>query len=286
MILVTGASGNTGRALVELLSRSGTPVRALVRDPAKAAGLARLHVDVVVADLGVPSSLSRVLDGVTKAYLMSAAHPRQVELHGNFIAAARRAHVQHIVRHSVRGADPQSPVKICRWHAASQQELEKSGIAWTHLQPVYNMQNLLKLARVIRSQGALPAPMKDAAVAMVDACDVAAVAAAALIGSSHEGKTYLVTGPEALTFGGAAAGLAAALAMPVRYVDVAPADAHRGLLAMGMPEWYVDDLIGFYRDYSSGAGAAVSDTVMRLTGRPGRTLRQFAEDHRAQFAAN
>jgi len=207
-----------------------------------------------------------------------------VELHSNFIRAAQRSGVKHIVRHSVRGADADSPVKICRWHAASQQELEASGLAWTHLQPVYNMQNLLKLARGIRA-GLLAAPMKNGALSMVDARDVAAVAAATLTSAGHEGRTYLVTGPEPLSFADAAAQLAQALALPVRYLDAAPADARQALLKMGMPEWYVDDLLGFYGWYGSGAGAAVSDVTARLTGRPGRTFRQFAAEHQAQFLA-
>ena len=254
-----------------------------MRGPAKAAKLASPNVQVVVADLGVPQSLVRALDGVTKAYLMSSAHPRQVELHGNFIDAARQAGVKHIVRHSVRGADPDSALKICRWHAESQHALESSGIAWTHLQPVYNMQNLLKLARGLRATGVLAAPMKDAKLSMVDARDVAAVAAAVLTGGSHDGKTIAVTGPEPLSFAEAAAQLSQALGTPLRYVDTAPAAARHALLKVGMPEWYVDDLLGFYAFYSSGASAVVSDAVARLTGRPGRSFRQFADDHRAQF---
>ncbi|WP_280154389.1 NAD(P)H-binding protein [Piscinibacter sp. XHJ-5] len=283
MILVTGATGQTGRALVDLLSRGGTPVRALVRDASKAAALPKHNVQAVVGDLGIPSSLPEVLEGVTAAYLNTAAHPAQVEWHGHFIDAARRAGVRHIVRHSVRGAEPTSAVKICRWHAQSECELEASGIAWTHLRPVYNMNNLLKLTGSIVGQGAFFAPMKDAQLAMVDARDVAAVAAAALGGGAHEGRQYLVTGPEAIGFAEAAAALAAVLARPVRYVDVSPGQAREGMLRLGMPAWYVDDLIGFYDFYSSGAGAVVSDVVPRLTGRSGHAFAAFARHHRSRF---
>jgi uncharacterized protein YbjT (DUF2867 family) len=283
MILVTGATGNTGRALVELLARRPARVRALVHDPAKAADLAMPNVEVVIADLGAPHTLARALDGVGKAYLLSSAHPRQVELHGNFIRAAKLAGVRHIVRHSVRGADADSPIKICRWHAESQRELESSGIAWTHLQPVYNMQNILKLARVIRSQGVLAAPMKDGAVSMVDARDVAAVAAACLTGDGHEGRTYLVTGPQGITFSEVALHLSQGLDMPVRYVDASAENARTGMLMMGMPDWYVDDLLGFYAWYSTGASAAVSDVVQTMAGRAGRSFSQFVAEHRSGF---
>jgi uncharacterized protein YbjT (DUF2867 family) len=240
-------------------------------------------VQAVIADLGVPSSLSAALEGVTKAYLMTAAHPAQVEWHGNFIEAARRAGVRHVVRHSVRGADAASDVKICRWHAQSERELEASGLVWTHLRPVYNMNNLLKLSGTIAVQGAFFAPMKVALLAMVDARDVAAVAAAALTGPGHEGRAYLVTGPEAIGFSDAATVLGNVLQRPVRYVDVSPVVAREGMLKSGMPAWYADDLIGFYAYYRSGAGASVSDAVPRLTGRPGRGFTAFAHDHRSHF---
>jgi uncharacterized protein YbjT (DUF2867 family) len=284
MILVTGATGKTGRALVQQLAKMGVPVRALVRDRAKAADIAAAGAEIAVADLSRVETLVPALVGIDRAYLMTAADPQQVMLHSNFIGAAKQAGVRYIVRHSVRGADLHSPVKLGRWHAASQKELEESGIAWTHLQPIYNMQNFLTFAVTVQSQGEFYAPMKDGALSMVDARDVAAVAAAALIDNApHQGKTYVVTGPEALTFADAAEQLSAAIGKPVRYLDIARENARKALLQRGMPEWYVEDLLGFYDFYSTGAGAAVSDVVARSTGHPGRSFRQFAHDYRSAF---
>jgi uncharacterized protein YbjT (DUF2867 family) len=285
MILVTGATGNTGRSVVQQLVAMGAPVRALVRNRAKAADLLPAGVDIAVADLGKPETLGRPLTGVHKAYLMSSADPEQVTLHAHFIRAASRAGVSHVVRQSVRGADAESGIKLARWHAISQKALEDSGMAWTHLQPVYNMQNFLRFAPTIRSQGAFYAPMREGAVTMVDAHDVAAVSVAALTGDGHEGKTYVITGPEALTFAAAAAYLSAELGRPIRYVDLAPDDARAFMMKMGMAEWYVEDLLALYGFYSTGAGAVVSDVVPRTTGQPGRTFAQFARNHRAAFTA-
>jgi uncharacterized protein YbjT (DUF2867 family) len=286
MILVMGATGKTGRELVKILAAMGVQVRAAVRDRAKAADMAALGVEVALSDLSKPETLAPLLEGVEKAYLVSPPDPQQVILHSNFIVAATKAGIKHIVRHSVRWAGDASPIKICRWHAASQKELEDSGIAWTHLQPVYNMQNFLKFAPSIQSQGSFYAPMKDGALSMVDARDVAAVAARTLTGNGHEGSSYVVTGPEALTFTQAAAQLSAALAKPIQYVNVDPAAARNLMLKTGMPEWYVDDLLGFYALYGTGAGAAVSDAVAKITGTRGRTFREFAEDFRAVILAS
>jgi uncharacterized protein YbjT (DUF2867 family) len=284
MILVTGATGKTGRALVQELVSKGVAVRAVVRDRAKAADIAAAGAEIAVADLSRAETLASILVGIDKAYLMTAADPQQVMLHSNFIHAAKQAGVRHIVRHSVRGADPDSPVKLGRWHAISQKELEDSGMVWTHLQPVYNMQNFLTFAATIQSQGAFYAPMRDGALSMVDARDVAAVAATTLIDDiHHRRKTYLITGPEALTFAEAAEQLSAVLGKPVRYMDISREDARKALLQRGMPEWYVEDLLGFYDFYSTGAGAPVSDVVARITRQPGRRFRQFAQDYRSAF---
>jgi uncharacterized protein YbjT (DUF2867 family) len=284
MILVTGATGKTGRALVQQLVSTGIPVRAVVRDRTKAADIAALGVEIAVADLSKAETLASALVGIDKGYLMTAADPQQVMLHSNFIRAAKQAGVRHIVRHSVRGADLDSAVKLCRWHAVSEKELEDSGIAWTHLRPVYNMQNFFTFAPTIQSQGAFYAPMQDGAVSMVDTRDVATVAAAALIDNSrYRCKTYLITGPEALTFADAAEQLSAVLGKPVRYMDIARENARKALLQRSMPEWYVEDLLGFYDFYSTGAGAEISDAVTRITGQPSRRFHQFAQDYRSAF---
>jgi len=284
MILVTGATGKTGPALVERLVSLGVPVRVLVRERAKAASLFANGVEIVVADLAQPDTLAPALAGVRTAYLMTAADPRQVMLHSNFIRAAKLAGIRHIVRHSVRGADSCSPVTLARWHADSQRELENSRMAWTHLQPVYTMQNFLRFAPTIQSQGAFFAPMRDAALSMVDARDVAAVAAAVLTGQGHEGRTYVITGPEPLTFADAARHLSEALGKPVRYVDLCPGEALRTFRQVGMPDWYVVNLLGFYAFYRTAAGRVISDAVPQLTGQEGRNFLQFARDYRSVFA--
>lgn len=281
MILVTGANGRTGRAVLEGLHDRGVPVRAMVRDVAKATGLHR--TELVVADFCKPHTLPSVLEGVEKVYLTSAPDPEQVAMHRDFIRAAAHAGVRYIVRHSVRGADENSEIKIARWHAASQRELETSGMAWTHLQPVFNMQNFLRFASSIRSQGSFFAPMRDGAISMVDARDVASVAVEALTAAGHENQTYLVTGPEPLTFADAAQQLSDVLGRPIRYVDVSPEQARNGMLAAGMPEWYVEDMLGFYAFYATGLGSYVSDVVPRIVGRPGRRFRQFVDDNRVVF---
>jgi uncharacterized protein YbjT (DUF2867 family) len=119
---------------------------------------------------------------------------------------------------------------------------------------------------------------------MVDTRDVAAVAAAIFIDNAHhQCKTYVITGPEALTFAEAAEQLSTVLGRPIQYKDITREDARKALLHRGVPGWYIEDLLGFYDFYSTGAGAAVSDVVARTTRHPGRRFHQFAQDYQSAF---
>ncbi|MFQ5600100.1 MAG: NAD(P)H-binding protein, partial [Candidatus Krumholzibacteriia bacterium] len=137
MILVTGATGTTGSEVVRQLAASRVPVRAFVRNPDKAAPLRALGVEIVVGDLDRPETLGPALEDVERLFLLSPADPSQVEQQGRAVEMAQRAGVQHIVKMSVLGADPDSPIALGRWHAQTEQHIEKSGLHFTHLRPHY-----------------------------------------------------------------------------------------------------------------------------------------------------
>ena len=227
MILMVGATGLVGSATLRQLTARSVPVRALVRNAEKASTLAGPGVETVIGDLEQPASLDAALDGVTRALLISPLHPRQVEWQGNCVEVARRAGAVHIVKLSGLGTAPDSPLCSGRWHAQTERHIADAGLPFTYLQPPFFMQNLLRSAAVIAAQGVLVASMQAGKIAMVDACDVAAVAVAALTSDGHVGKTYTITGPEALSFHEVAQKLAAAAGRPVTYQDVPPWDPCR-----------------------------------------------------------
>ena len=196
MILITGATGTNGTEIVKLLSRSGVPCRALVRDPHKAATLTDWPgVETVQGDLTRPESLASALVGVDKALLCSSIGPDLVELQRNFIRAAKASGVHHVVKFSGMDAGVHSEWRFLRWHGEAEKELEDSGLAFTHLQPNQFMQVYLRFQAPIASQGKFYAASRDSSVSPVDVRDIAAVAVAVLTESSHEGKKYVITGP-------------------------------------------------------------------------------------------
>lgn len=285
-ILVTGANGTTGRHLIAELKRHGAPLRALVRSRARAAAVEGTGVPMVVGDLADPASLAAALDGVESVYLVSSTSPRTAELHGNLVDEARRAGVRHLVRQSALGAAPGSPNVLLRGHAEAEAHLESSGVAFTHLRPAWFMQNLLAYAPWIAAHGDLSIPAGDGTLAMIDARDVARAAAAVLTGEGHEGRTYRLTGPEALGFARVAEILSRVLGRPVRYRQPPPDEARRELLAAGTPEWLADSLLALYRHAPVDPPAEVSGDVEAVTGAAPTPLSTFVRDHAAELGGD
>ena len=283
MILVTGATGTTGSEVVRQLAERGASVRAFVRSADKAAAIQDVAGEIAVGDMAAPETLDAAMVGVERVFLLSPVDPRQVELQGNVIAAAERAGVEHVVKMAALGTSAESPITIARMHAETEARLEASGMAFTHLHPHLFMQSFLGYAPTIKSDGAFYAPMKDGALSMVDARDIAAVAAAALTEEGHAGRVYDITGPEALSFADAAAKLSTAIGKPVRYVDVPPAAAREAMLGSGMPEWLVDDLLRLMDVFSAGLAAEVTTAVADVAKVEPRTFDRFVRDHARFF---
>lgn len=276
MIAVFGATGQTGGEVVKQLVAIGQPVRALVRNPQKTVRFPTSGVDIVQADLERPDTLEAALRGVERAYFVTSGDATHRS--SAFYTAARRAGVQHIVRTSgsfmVR--EPHG-IGFDQAHHQAELALEGSSLAWTHLRPSYFMQNLI-LQGV---SGTLALPFADRPVNLVDVRDIAAVAVAALTGEGHAGQTYDVTGPEALRFAEVATRLTAATGRPFTYAPVSKAEFTQTLAQWGLPAAVAADLAQEYALIGAGhpAFAVARDTVQRLTGRPARTLDQFARDH-------
>lgn len=283
MILITGATGTAGSEIVKRLSAVGKPFRVLVRNREKAARLAGPGVEIAEGDLGKPDSLDRALEGVEKALLLSSPDPKQVELQGNFIQAAKRAGVKHVVKFSAMGAAADSQMTLARWHGQTEKQLEQSGMAYTHLQPNQFMQNFLGFAPSIAAEGVFYAPLKQARSSVVDVRDIAAVASAVLTGAGHEGKTYVITGPEALTYAQIAEKLSTVAGRKVNYIDVTPEQSKAGMIAAGMPAWLADAVNELYIPWSQGAGATTTNVIREVAGKQPTGFDQFARDHAAVF---
>jgi uncharacterized protein YbjT (DUF2867 family) len=204
---------------------------------------------------------------------------------GNVVDAARRRGVKHVVKLSQYAADVHAPGRFQRYHAAVEQHIRESGIPWTFLRPNLFMQGLLMLRATIAAEGVVYAGAGDARVSVIDVRDIAAVGAHVLTEPGHDGKTYSLTGPEALTHAELAARLSQALGRSIRYVDIPPEAMRQALLGFGMPEWQADGLVEDYAHYRRGEAAEVTTTVRDLTQSDPTTFAQFAVDYASAFGA-
>jgi uncharacterized protein YbjT (DUF2867 family) len=283
-ILVTGATGNIGGEVVRsLLARKGS-FRALVRDPKKATKLIGQGIELTIGDLSQPDTLSAALQGIEKAFLVLPSLPSQVELECAFIDAAKHSGCQHIVKLSVMGAG-ELPSTFQKWHRQIEKHLEDSGIAWTHLRPNMLMQNIRWFAQTILQNGSIYNCVGDAKISHVDARDVGLVAAVCLTEPEHEKKSYVLTGPKAITFHDIADIFSQTLNRSVAYVDLPPAALKAARLANGEPEWYLDAELELFASWKQGAGTTITNAIADLTHHPAATYEEFARYYTQDFFA-
>ena len=188
------------RVLVSRLSARGVHVRALVRNTAKATGIASLPmVEIVEGDMAHPETLTVPLRGVERAMLISSSDRAMLEVQSNFIEEARKAGVKHVVKLSGIIPELDSPFRYARMHGEIERRLEASGMAFTHLRAGEFMHAYFRQVPSIVAREAFFLPMEDAKIASIDVGDIAEVATTVLTSPGHEGKIYPITGPEALS---------------------------------------------------------------------------------------
>ena len=284
MIAVTGATGTIGSELVRILAEEEVPFRALTRDPERARARLGPGVQAWPADLARPDTLDPALEGAEALFLLTAVSDELGRLEANLVDAAGRAGVRRIVKLSALGAHPESPMRLGREHGRSEVHLADSGISHTLLRPGSYMQNLLVHAPTIRDQGALYAAYGDGRVALIDARDVAEVAAR-LLGrdDGHDGSAHVLTGPEPIGHHRVAVAIAEGIGKPVSYVPISSQQAGEALRSLGLPSWLVEDLTFLAELAAAGEAELVTDEVRRWTGRPARPIEVFARDYAAAF---
>jgi uncharacterized protein YbjT (DUF2867 family) len=282
MILVTGASGTLGKAVLNEVARSGAKHKGMYRSTDEVAK-APSGTQAVVADFAKKETLAPALHGVESVYLVCSPIPDLPQLEGNVIDASVASGVKHIVLSSALGAGDY-PKSFPSWHRKVEDKLKNTGISFTILRPNSFHQNVLTyFAPSIRAQGVFYGSMGQARVSFVDVRDIASVAAKTLAGGQHSGKIYELNGPEALTYTEVAEKIAKHAGRAAQYVDI-PAEAQRkAMLEQGMPAWQVDALLDLQEYYASGKGGVVDQVLPTLLGRPPIMMDRFLSEVAGEF---
>lgn len=291
MIYVSGAPGIVASDVVRHLAEQGEDVRVLVRTT-ETAGLSSLpRVETVVGDLNDAASFEKTLTGVDGVFVSSTLSPA-LRAHSNLIStvesgiraqkslveAALRAGVRHVVKLSWMGASDEAVrLPTARWHAEVESHLEGSGVPFTILRANNFMQHYLRYIRHANQTTMLGAA-GEGRCSLVDARDVAAVAARVLKEAGHEGKTYEVTGPQALTRAEAAAVISAVTGREIRFIEHSLEELSAIYHYAGWPSRWADELVAADELQALGLLSAVTDVVERVTGRKPTTFEEFVRE--------
>jgi uncharacterized protein YbjT (DUF2867 family) len=282
-ILITGATGNVSSGLIEKLKGSGDRLRALVRNPEKAAALKQQGVEVHAGDLEKPWTLGQAFAGADTVWILTPPGPRAPEQSSNALWAARQGGAKHVVRMSAFGAAHNAPTINSRLHALSDAELAGSGIPFTILKPHFFAQNMMMMAKNVSEQGNFYFALADGKMGIIDSRDISDFAAQVLTTVGHEGKTYTLTGPASLSMHEIAAMIGAAVGKEVKYVAVPVDAAKQSMSQMGMDDWMVNMMADYMAAYSANWGDTVTDDFKRVTGKAPRSFKQFATDFAGAF---
>jgi NAD(P)H dehydrogenase (quinone) len=279
MILVTAASGRLGRAVATALARRVAPstVRLAARSPDKLADLRARGFDIAAADYEDEAALARAFDGVEAALVISSVggNEDRIRHHRNAIAAAEAAGTKRLVYTSAVNPVPTSRFEWAPAHAETEAALRRSTLGFTILRDNAYAANNGGLYKQALATGVFAVPGVGAKVGYVTHDDVADAAAGVLTGSGHEGKTYEMTGPEALDGHQVAERLSRVAGKPIRAEDM-PLDAYAGMLrTFGLPEPVVAGVTSFLAASAAGEYAGVSGDVARLAGRPATPLEAY-----------
>jgi len=275
-ILVTGASGTVGSAVVAALEARHIDFSVM-----------RSHADaspgkhpVVIGDYARRETLRAAFAGFDVVFLLQPLLPDLVTHGKNAIAAAEAAGVKLLIRMSGAGADVDSPFAIGRAHGAIDQALQTSGLNWTLLRPSFFMQNHLTFNRAQIQAGRYHAAQGDGQIGLIDVRDIADSVVAVLTDlAAHRGKTYVLTGGEALSNEQQMTQLGTAAGHPVSYVDIPASAAEEAMQGMGMPPIVVEWLLSLHAIVRAGYAAGLSNDVLALTGKPPRRFADFAKEY-------
>ena len=276
LIAVTGATGAVGGRVAGRLAEAGVRQRLVVRDATRAPRLERAEVRVA-SGFAARDELRAALDGCATLFLVPAAEAvDRVEQHRSAVDAAVVAGVRRIVYLSFFGAAPLATFTLARDHWHTEAHVRASGVAWTFLR-----MNLYAdfLPAMVLPDGTLRGPAGEGRVSAVLRDDVAAAAAAVLTGEGHDGRTYELTGREALSLGEAAALMARATGKAVRYVDETDEEAFASRAGFGAPDFELRGWVSSYQAIRDGSLERVSPHVHELTGREPVTLAEHLAAH-------
>lgn len=288
MILVTGATGVSGSLIIREFARQQVPVRALVRSRAKARVFEAFPtVEIVEGNMLRPETLGVALDNVDRVLMISSAAERMLETQCTFIDAARKAGVRHMVKFSGKDSSAgfnSNHFRTTRLHEAIERYLEESGLAWTHLRPSQFMQFYFPGAPAMNlTSDTLALPMQNARLSPIDIEDIAKMVFTLLRSSGHEGKSYDMTGPEALTMAEVAGRISQVTGRTIVYRNITLEEYRQAMLAAGASPERADAFVELWGERRKWDESSVDLGAHEILGVCPTPFAEFARRNAAVF---
>jgi uncharacterized protein YbjT (DUF2867 family) len=288
-ILVTGATGNTGRKTIEILTSKGVPVRALVhKEDERSSGLRAMGAEVVVGNLLDLNAVRSALEGIRTAYFIYPIAPELLEATARFAQAAIEAGVEAVVNMSQISARRESKSMAALNHWTAERVFDWSGLAMTHLRPTYFAQWLIypNFRAQILEKGQIRLPFGEGRHAPIAVEDQARMIAAILENPrAHQGKTYTLHGPVELSQQGIADAISEVLGRKIIYQPIGLEEYKEGLLQSGRSNFLVQHLGEVALDYQHGVFAGEDNIIRETTGIAPMTVQEFVNLHKGLFSA-
>ena len=286
MILITGATGRTGKEAAQQLVAKGVKVRALVRNPAKAAALQAAGVELAPGDAGDAVAVRRALEGVSGIAIILPNGESQLALEKQLATLAAEAGVAHIVKVSSVESVPGAPNPVHRTHWESEEHIRSLGKAWTMVRPSFYLQNFLSNAATIKAEGKFYYPFGDkGAAVLTDSRDAGFFVAHVLSTPGHANKSYDITSHELLSFHQIAAVFTQELGRRIEYVPQDPAAYKAFLGRFVTSQWHLDAVCDIVAEIAHGYVSRTTNTFAEVTGREPISLAQFIREHIQVFRA-
>jgi len=286
-VLVTGATGNVGSAVVAELVKRGTEVRALIRKPEDAQKLPT-GVEVAIGDLLDPVAVEEALKGADKLFLLNAVTADELTQALIAFDLARKLAVKHLTYLSVFKVEQFRDVPHFASKLAVESALREFGVPHTILRPGYYIQNDATLKDALTGPGIYPIPLGTAGIAAVDIRDIAEAAAISLTEEGHDGQTYDLVGPTLINGPGNAEVWSTLLGKKIKYTGH-NFDQWEQTMRSKMPTWMAFDLRMMFQGYFDRGFASTETEVGRITklfGRAPRSYEEFAAETAKLWKAN
>ena len=286
-LLITGATGLSGMAIIREFAKQNLPVKILIRNKEKAAMFKDYPlVEIFEGNMLKAESLLNAFQNTHRVLMISSARERMVETQCTFIDAAQKAGVPHIVKYS--GAESgitfnSQAFSGTRNHEEVEDYLESSGIAWTHLRPSQFMQMYLREAHTITSHDSIFLPMETAKLSPVDVEDVAKAAVAIMTTDGHEGKSYDMTGPEALSMQEIAGIISSVTGRTISYINISNEQYRNTLIELGTPLEVVEILDEIFRERKKSPDSRVYLETHKIFGLTPTTFLEFVIKNKKIF---